>query len=117
MEIIEVRDGGIAALELKGRIDSSSAGGLQQRLTELVGSGCTGMILDFRHVAYISSAGFRALLIAARQGGESHCALAFCGVVGEVRRMFEIGAFDEVFTILGTREECTQHLTAGATAG
>ena len=100
MQITEMRDGPITALELKGRIDSSTAGSLQERLTALVRSGCKGMIVDFRHVAYISSAGFRALLIAARQGEESRCALALCGVVGEVRRMFEIGAFDEVFTIL-----------------
>ena len=116
MQIIEVRDGGITALELKGRIDSSTAGVLQERLTALVGSPCTGVIIDFRQVAYISSAGFRALLIAARQGAEARCALAFCGIVGEVRRMFEIGAFDEVFTILDSREECTQHLASAAAA-
>ena len=116
MEMTEVRDGGIASLDLKGRIDSSTAGSLQERLTGLVRSGCTGLILDFRHVAYISSAGFRALLIAAKQGQEARCALALCGLAGEVRRMFEIGAFDEVFTILATREECTQHLASAAAA-
>jgi anti-anti-sigma factor len=115
MQITEVRDGGITSIELRGRIDSSTAPGLQERLVALVQSGCTGLILDFRHVAYISSAGFRALLIAARQGEQSRCVLAFCGVLGEVRRMFEIGAFDDVFTILATREECTQHVAAGAT--
>ena len=116
MQIVEVRDGDIASVELQGRIDSSTAPGLQNHLIGLVRSGCTGMILDFRHVAYVSSAGFRALLVAARHGEESRCGLAFCGLADEVRRMFEIGAFDEVFTILATREECAGHLLAGSAA-
>jgi anti-sigma B factor antagonist len=112
MEISEDVADGIAALEVRGRIDSTSAPGLQDRLSELVRSGCSGLIVDFRHVAYISSAGFRALLIAAQLGESSRCTVALCGIAGEVRRMFEMGAFDQVFTILATREECAAHLAA-----
>ena len=117
MEIIENLDGAIASVEIKGRIDSTTAGGLQERLTGLVRSGRSGLVIDFRQVAYISSAGFRALLIAAKLGEESRCGIALCGIAGEVRRMFEISAFDEVFTILATRQDCTNHLTAGAATG
>ena len=112
MEITEDLANGIAALEVKGRIDSTSAPGLQEKMSQLVSSGCSGLIVDFRNVIYISSAGFRALLIAAQLGESSRCSLALCGVAGEVRRMFEMGAFDQVFTILGTREECASHLAA-----
>lgn len=110
LEITEDREGRIAALAVKGRIDSTSASSLQEKLTQLVSSGCTGLIVDFRNVAYISSAGFRALLIAAQAGESMRCAMALCGIAGEVRRMFEMAAFDQVFTILGTREECAAHL-------
>jgi anti-sigma B factor antagonist len=112
MEMIEAVTDGIAALELRGRIDSTTAAGLQERMSRLVGSGCKGVIVDFRDVIYISSAGFRALLIAAQQGEGRRCALALCGIAGEVRRMFEMAAFDQVFTILATREECAAHLAA-----
>jgi anti-anti-sigma factor len=112
MEITQELKDGIASLSIKGRIDSTTASNLQSRLIELVRSGCRGMIVDFRQVAYISSAGFRALLIAAKEGEATRCVLTLCGVAGEVRRMFEMGAFDEVFTILGTREECAAHLAA-----
>jgi len=112
MEISEESHDGIAALGIKGRIDNNSAPGLQERMSQLVRSGCSGVIVDFRHVAYISSAGFRALLIAAQLGESSRCAVALCGIVGEVRRMFEMAAFDQVFTILATREECAAHLAA-----
>jgi len=114
MEIIETQLDGMAAVDLKGRIDSSTAGLLQERLIALVRAGCAGLIVDFKLVPYISSAGFKALLIAARQGEKSGCAMVLCGIVGEVRRMFEIAAFDQVFTILGTREECIEQIATGA---
>lgn len=117
MEIIETQLEGVAVLEVRGRIDSTTADGLQERLSALVQSGCTGLVVDFKQVAYISSVGFKVLLIAAKQGEDSCCALALCGVVGEVRRLFEIGAFDQVFTILGTREECIERLAASRAAG
>ena len=112
MEISEDLRDGIASLEVKGRIDSTSAPGLQEKMTQLVSSGCKGLIVDFRNVIYISSAGFRALLIAAQQGESARCSVTLCGIAGEVRRMFEMGAFDQVFTILGTREDCAAHLAA-----
>jgi anti-sigma B factor antagonist len=116
MEFTQDLKDGIAALAIKGRIDSTTADSLQGKLLELVRSGCRGLVVDFRQVAYISSAGFRALLIAAKQGESSRCGLALCGVVGEVQRMFEMGAFEEVFTIVSTREEATAHLSAGSAA-
>lgn len=103
----------MVAVDVKGRVDSTTAAFLQERLSGLVRSGCTGVIVDFRQVPYISSAGFKALLIAARHGDESGCAIALCGIVGDVRRMFEIAAFDQVFTILASREECIEQLAAG----
>lgn len=114
MVINEMRLDGIATVEVIGRIDSATSGLLQEHLLALVRSNCTGLIVDFRLVPYISSAGFKALLIAAKHGEESGCTLALCGIVGEVRRMFEIAAFDQVFAIHGTREECMEKLAPGS---
>jgi len=116
IQITQDAEGGIPALAVSGRIDSTTAGNLQERLSELVRSGASGLIVDMRHVAYISSAGFRALLIAAQLGESTRCSIALCGIAGEVRRMFEMGAFDQVFTILATREECVAHLSVGSAA-
>jgi anti-anti-sigma factor len=116
MQITEDLRDGIAALQLAGRVDSTTATGLQERLSQHVRSGCRGLIIDFKQVMYISSAGFRALLIAAQLGEGTRCSITLCGIGGEVRRMFEMGAFDQVFTILATREECASHLAA-ASAG
>jgi anti-anti-sigma factor len=116
IQITEEVNDGIAAMSVSGRIDSVTASSLQERMSKMVESGCRGLIVDFRQVIYVSSAGFRALLIAAQLGESRSCRLALCGIVGEVRRMFEMGAFDQVFTILASREECAAHLAAPAPA-
>jgi anti-sigma B factor antagonist len=115
MEVIETQVDATAIVEVRGRIDSTTASGLQQRLQKPIESGLTGIVVDFSQVQYISSAGFKALLIAAKLGEKSGCSVALCGVVGEIRRMFEIAAFDQVFTILDTREACVRHLAASRT--
>ncbi|MDH4190415.1 MAG: STAS domain-containing protein [Betaproteobacteria bacterium] len=100
------------AIEVRGRIDSSTASDLQERLCALVRGGQAGLIVDLSQVAYLSSAGFRALLVAAKAGEDGGCHLALCGLNGEVRRLFTIGGFDEVFLIQSSREDCALQLRA-----
>ena len=71
----------------------------------LVHSGRRSIVLDLKNIAYISSAGFRALLIAKKATTEREGKLALCGVIGEVKRLFEIGAFTEEFLICPTQAD------------
>jgi len=112
LEIIETTVGGFAVLEVKGRINSTTAEGLQERLYAAARGGHAGVVVDLKQVAYISSAGFRALLLGARAGSGSGCDLALCGIAGEVRRLFDIAGFDGAFEMFATREECIARLSA-----
>jgi len=117
MEITESKSGAVTTVALRGRVDSASAGPLRDRLSKLVESVPALLVLDFRDVAYISSAGFRTLLIIAKQSAEVKGGLALCSVSSEVRRLFDIAAFTELFLILPSREEAIAALAraAGAT--
>src|SRR5690242_8534379 len=106
MEIIETSTDGFAILEVRGRINSTTAEGLQERLCAAARGGHAGVVVDLEQVPYISSAGFRALLLGARAGAGSRCGLALCGATAEVQRLFDIAGFDGAFDLLGTREEC-----------
>ncbi len=110
VEIIATQLQEFSAVEVRGRIDSTTAGSLQERLCALARSGHKGLIVDLAQVPYMSSAGFRALLLAAKAGEDSGCALALYGLNGEVRRLFTIGGFDELFLVLATREDCVAQL-------
>ena len=105
MELSEVQIDSVTAVAVKGRVDSTTAGALKDRLVGLVGTGHAHLVVDFKDVDYISSAGFRTLLIASKAAEESGGRLVLCGINGEVRRLFEIGAFTEFFQILPSREE------------
>jgi len=74
-------------------------------LTALVQAGRSSIVVDLKNIAYISSAGFRVLLIANRATAEKQGKLALCGVIGEVRRLFEIGSFTDEFLICPTQAE------------
>jgi anti-anti-sigma factor len=117
MEIVETTQGGIAVLEVKGRINSTTAESLQERLCAAARAGHAGVVVDLKQVAYISSAGFRALLLGARAGSSSGSGLALCGIAGEVQRLFDIAGFDGAFEMFPTREECIARLKASPQDG
>jgi anti-sigma B factor antagonist len=117
VEIVETTEDGFTVLEVRGRINSTTASGLQERLFAAAQGGHPGVVVDLKQVAYISSAGFRALLLGARAGSNSGCGLALCGATGEVQRLFDISGFDSAFDMFGTRSECIARLRSGSRKG
>ena len=105
MKLVEEVAENVTIVEAYGRIDSTTAKEFGDRLVSLVQAGRSSLVVDLKNIAYISSAGFRALLIANRATAENHGKLALCGVIGEVKRLFEIGAFTEEFLICQTQAD------------
>jgi anti-anti-sigma factor len=105
MKLVEGLIDDVTVLEAYGRIDSMTANELRDRLIALVGAGQSAIVVDLKNIAYISSAGFRVLLIANRVAAEKRSKLVLCGVIGEVRRLFEIGDFTDQFLIYQTPAE------------
>jgi anti-sigma B factor antagonist len=105
MEIVEEHAGEITVVEVKGRIDSNTAKAFGERLTSLIKSGRPRLLVDLKHIIYISSAGFRALLVAGRLAEQTNGTLALCGLSAEVQRLFDLGSFTDLFVIYSSREE------------
>jgi anti-anti-sigma factor len=95
----------VTAVAVKGRVDSTTADKLRDHLTGMIQTGAVRLVIDLRDVTYISSAGFRTLLITARSVEQAKGKLALCGVGGEVKRLFDIASFTELFTILPNRDD------------
>jgi anti-anti-sigma factor len=95
----------VTILEAYGRIDSTTAKEFRDRLIALVEAGRNAIVVDLKNIAYISSAGFRVLLVANRVAAEKQSKLALCGVIGEVWRLFEIGDFTKRFLICQTQAD------------
>lgn len=108
--IAEFRTGEVCVLALTGRIDSTNAEQLMKRLTDLLSSGEKGILVDFSQVLYLTSAAFRALLVAADEAERTTARFVLCSVLGQVRELFEMGGLLDAFTIHGTREEALERL-------
>jgi anti-sigma B factor antagonist len=105
MEIIENRAGDVVIVEPRGRMDSVTAKPFGDRVVELIRSGSNHLLIDLGQVLYISSAGFRSLLIARKLIDEFKGKLVLCGMSPEIKRLFEIGNFLDLFLVCATRDE------------
>jgi anti-anti-sigma factor len=102
--------GQVSVVALTGRIDSSNASEVMTQLTSLISSGEKNILVDFAAVLYLTSAAFRALLVASDEAERNTARIALCNVAGHVRELFEMGGLFDVFTIHGSREEALTKL-------
>jgi anti-anti-sigma factor len=105
MELQEIAAGRVTVLAVTGRIDSSNAMDLSNRLRTLYASSGRLLLLDLQGVDYITSAGFRTLLIGRRHAASSSGVFALCNLSAKVRDLFDMGGFISNFSIHPTREE------------
>lgn len=103
--IAEEQDGGVTIVGIKGRVDNTTATSFEERLTGLLRSGRNRVVIDLKHLAYISSAGCRALLVAAKLAHTNNGRLALCSLPAEVTRVLELGGLTDLFAIYPSREE------------
>src|SRR5579864_7105381 len=66
MEIGERRLGSLIVLRPEGRLDSVTSPAFQERLLTAVESGLADVVVDFSAVDYVSSAGLRGIMTAAK---------------------------------------------------
>jgi anti-anti-sigma factor len=105
VELREDTVGEVTVLEIMGRIDSTTAPSLGERLTGALAAQGRHLLLDLRRLEYISSAGFRVLLLAARRADETGGRFVLCGLSAKVRQLFDLGGFLDIFGICATRED------------
>ncbi len=98
MEVVEHEIGGVTVIVLKGRMDSNTSGGLESVLFERAKS-CGAMVVDLKHVQYVSSAGLRVLLKTAKISRAAENRMALAALSPQVHEVFEISGFIAIFEI------------------
>jgi anti-anti-sigma factor len=110
LKMDDSRAGEVCVVSISGRIDSSNAGDLLNRLNALLSSGEKTILLDFNGVLYLTSAAFRVLLVATDEAESKAARVVLCGLLGQVRELFEMGGLLDAFTVHGSREEALARL-------
>jgi anti-anti-sigma factor len=108
VEVRQSRLGDHLVLHAIGRVDTQTSEAFQTALLAAAANGGGHLIIDFAQVEYISSAGFRALMTAARRMPKDR-RLAAVALSNVVRELFAIARFHHVIPVFGS-------LAAAATA-
>lgn len=109
MEIVqETRDNAVI-LKLQRRIDSATAKAFEERLMPVVNGAEAAVILDFQDLDYISSAGLRVILMAAKAAKARQRKLLLCGMKPNIHEVFAVSGFTKILTIV---ESCEAALAA-----
>jgi anti-anti-sigma factor len=82
-----------------GRLDSITSPDFEKKLSEYLKTPSCNMLIDFDELDYISSAGLRVVLNAAKVYREVDWQFAACNMQDHVREVFEISGFDSFITI------------------
>jgi anti-anti-sigma factor len=98
MEIQEQRQGNAIVLGPVGRLDSLSCREFEARLLNALSESGT-VVVDCAAMVYISSAGLRSLLVAAKQARASNGQLALAALRDNPREVFDISGFSTIFSI------------------
>jgi len=101
---------GVTVVTLMRKLDSDSAPEVDAALKELMGKDVKKIVCDFSMVEYINSTGLRILLSAAKMMARSGGKIAMCSLKPQVRNVFEIAGFTQIFRISVSCEEAVRDL-------
>ena len=95
----------VKVLAFEGRLDTQTSPDAQQQLTRLIEEGENRFLVNFEKLDYISSAGLRVLLAAAKQLKGTDGELRICSLNEVVREVFDISGFTTIFKVFGSESE------------
>jgi anti-sigma B factor antagonist len=108
----ESGDGGAYVMSVRGEIHVTTAPQFAERLTAVIESGKTAVVLDMTGVEFIDSTGLSVLLNGLRLVTQRRGHMALVCTNPTVLRLFQITNLDSTFDIFGDREQAIAHVTS-----
>jgi len=112
MGINAERAGGTVIARADGRIDSSNSREFHSGLEAVLADDDSAVVLNFEDVSYISSAGMRVILLAAKSLQSSGTKFVLCSMDEPIREVFKISGFDKIIPIHGSQSEALTAVSA-----
>ena len=79
-----------------GRVDGTNARDFQSALEAVIEASDQAVILDMERLTYISSAGLRVILLAAKSLQRKDATLTICSLSDPIREIFSVSGFDQI---------------------
>ena len=100
IQVTEETRAGWLAVSVRGRADAEAADELETALRGAVKRSMK-VAADFAGLDYISSAGLRSVIQAARAAEALHVEFAVCGLTANVKRVFDMSGLHHILKIYG----------------
>jgi anti-sigma B factor antagonist len=97
---------------VRGEIDLFTAPELKQVLTEAIEQGKRRVVVDLSETSFLDSTALGVLIGAVKRLRSNGGALAIVNVDRNIAKTFEITGLDQIFTLLGSRDEALRALDA-----
>ncbi|MDK9717737.1 MAG: STAS domain-containing protein [Trichlorobacter sp.] len=110
MQITVTIQDGVTVAALVGRMDAMTTVEFDRWFAEQLTNGKTRFVLDMQGLEYISSAGLRSLLAAAKQLKTKNGSLLLCRLGGTVEEVFRISGFLAILSTFPNVEEACASL-------
>jgi anti-anti-sigma factor len=101
----------VCEMRPKGRIDSATGPAFEKDVLQQIEEGRRRLLLDFAELIYISSAGLRIVLLAAKRMKTAGGKLALCSLNPQIAEVFEISGFSRILDIHQTRDAALSTLS------
>ncbi len=105
MNIQEIKQGKVSVISVEGRLDSMSSLSFDKHLAKLIDEGNVFIALDCAKLDYVSSAGLRAILSAAKKAKQAKGKLTLGSPSQQVGEILDIAGFASILPIFKTIEE------------
>ena len=110
MEVTSTQIENVVVVALNGRLDSNTYRKFEDDLLGIIDHGNKHVLLDFSQLDYISSAGLRVLLMAAKRLRPINGKIALCGLMPSIKTVFDIAGFSSVLPIYASQEEAVKEM-------
>lgn len=105
MNTVEAIIGEAILLEPQGRLDSNSARAFEESVLRVIARPSPRLVIECRNLDYVSSAGLRVFLVAAKKIKGAQGRLALCSLKPHVREVFDVSGFTKLFVIAAGRDD------------
>ena len=100
IQVTEQTRDGWCVVGVRGRLDSESADELENALRAAIGKHAK-VAADFAAVDYISSAGLRAVIQAARAAQGNNVEFTICSLNSHVKKVFDMSGLHQILHVRG----------------
>jgi anti-sigma B factor antagonist len=105
VELIQKEESGIVFITIKGRLDGSSAPEAEETVNEVLERGIERLLFNLDDLDYLSSAGLRIILGAAKEMRRREGKFVLCSLNSYVKEVFEVSGFGAIIPIAESVEE------------